>query len=80
MSRHVAADPEERERRLRRVVKAGFDYVQLSDHRFRVEGVADFWPVSDHWNALVSNDTGYSTRSLIAFLKKRFPELTGASR
>ena len=79
MNKSVSASPEERARRINRVVKAGFDYVQLSDHRFRIEGIADFWPVSDHWNALASNETGYSTRSLIAFLRKRLPELAGVS-
>ncbi|MGJ4857031.1 hypothetical protein ACN6KF_003015 [Labrys sp. La1] len=75
MSKRVSASPEERARRIKRVVKAGFDYVQFSEHHFRFEGVVDFWPSSDHWNALATKETGYSTASLIAYLKKRFPEL-----
>ena len=75
MSKRVSASPEERARRINRVVKAGFDYVQFSEHHFRFEGYVDFWPSSDKWRVGSSGETGHSTDTLIAKLKQRFPEL-----
>jgi len=79
MSKRVSASPEERARRIKRVVKAGFDYVQFSEHHFRFEGYVDFWPSSDKWRVGSSGETGNSTTSLIDTLKQRFPELAGGS-
>lgn len=79
MSKRLPRLPSDQKADLKKIAKAGFDYVQFSSYHYRIEGTVDFWPSSGKWIFLREKVEGTGAESLLVELRKWFPALAEAS-